>query len=181
MNDIIKKLSTADDQINKIEFLIGRYASNPTLYGQVIFAPKIIPPQFLFKYTSIDSAIKIIDSCSFRYTQQEVLDDIFEENPCREEIARILPGYEDGPTLLINTRHCKEDLIRLDKIKSMRYRELIQKFYIAPILLLFLRKHFLFSDCHQPFTEPRATPRIINFDRHKYTTINGIIAKPSII
>lgn len=120
MNDIIKKLSTADDQINKIEFLIGRYASNPTLYGQVIFTPKIIPPQFLFKYTSIDSAIKIIDSCSFRYTQQEVLDDIFEENPCREEIARILPGYEDGPTLLINTRHCKEDLIRLDKIKSMR-------------------------------------------------------------
>lgn len=118
MNEIRK--TRASDLTNTIKVLIDRYATNPTLSGLAIFTPKRIPPQFLYKYTSIDSAIKIIEDCCFRYSQREVLDDVFEESPCRDEISSILPGFEDGPTLLINTHHSEEDLIRLDKIKSMR-------------------------------------------------------------
>ncbi|MDJ1652962.1 DUF2971 domain-containing protein [Raoultella sp. Ech2A] len=120
MNKIRKTQPPASDLINKVEILIDRYATNLTLSGVIIFTPKRIPPQFLYKYTSIDSAIKIIETSCFRYSQREVLDDIFEEAPCRDEISSILPGFEDGPTLLINTHHSEEDLIRLDKIQLMR-------------------------------------------------------------
>ncbi|EIY5055767.1 DUF2971 domain-containing protein [Klebsiella variicola] len=121
MKSVKKTLSPASDLIEKVKLLAERYATNPTLSGQIIFTPKRIPPPFLFKYTPVDSAIKIIEGSSFRYSQREVLDDIFEETPCRDEIFRILPGFEDGPTLLINTNHSEEDLKRLDKIKSMRF------------------------------------------------------------
>ncbi|HCA0798934.1 TPA: DUF2971 domain-containing protein [Klebsiella pneumoniae] len=120
MKEIRKARPSAADSINKVKMLIERYATNPILSGQLIFTPKRVPPEFLFKYTSIDSAMKILCNSSFRYSQREVLDDIFEEAPCRDEISRAFPGFEDGPTLLINTHHSEEDLIRLDKIKSMR-------------------------------------------------------------
>ncbi|CTQ18709.1 hypothetical protein BN1007_71132 [Klebsiella variicola] len=118
MNEIRK--TRTSDLTNKVKELIDRYATTPTLSGLAIFTPKRTPPQFLYKYTSIDSAIKIIGDCCFRYSQREVLDDVFEESPCRDEISSMLPGFEDGPTILINTHHSEEDLIRLDKIKSMR-------------------------------------------------------------
>lgn len=111
---------TPSELIEIINNLIERYARNASISGVAIFKPKMIPPEYLFKYTSIDASLKILSNNSFRYSQREILDDVFEENLNRDEILKILPGFEDGPTLLISTYDNEENLARFDKILSIR-------------------------------------------------------------
>lgn len=111
---------TLTELIEIINHLIKRHARNASISGIAIFKPKKIPPEYLFKYTSVDASLKILSNNSFRYSQREILDDVFEENLSRDEIFNALPGFECGPTLIISAYDHKENLARFDKIQSMR-------------------------------------------------------------
>ncbi|SWO46975.1 Protein of uncharacterised function (DUF2971) [Klebsiella pneumoniae] len=108
------------DIINRAKLLIERFASPPSMDGVSLFRPKKIPPKFLYKYTSTGTAKKILNGMSFRYTQRKHLDDALEESIDRDQISRTLPGFEDGPTMVIDVFDSDDLLSRFDQIKSFR-------------------------------------------------------------
>jgi hypothetical protein len=109
--------------LGKIEQLRERYGITPTLTGRVLFRPKPLLPSRLFKYTSVATARDhILTDLKLRYTQSELLDDVFEEAPCREEIARLMPEFEDGPTLVVDVADPDERLAVFDRVRDVRAR-----------------------------------------------------------
>ncbi|HBW1385530.1 TPA: DUF2971 domain-containing protein [Klebsiella pneumoniae] len=120
MKKIDDKNFNPADIINRIELLKERFASPSSMNGIFLFRPKQIPPRFLYKYTSTCTAKYILNGISFRYTQRTHLDDALEESIDRDQISRILPGFEDGPTMVIDAFDSDDMLLRFDKIKSFR-------------------------------------------------------------
>lgn len=109
------------DIIARIHELIPRYAGSTTLSGRILFRPRPSPPATVYKFTSAAIAKDhILANLTLRYTQSEVLDDVFEEPPCREEIRRLMPEFEDGPTLVIDVMDPEERLAKFDRVREAR-------------------------------------------------------------
>lgn len=108
------------DVVTKIETLRDRYAGATTLSGRLLFRPRATPPSRIYKYTSLSNASLILSNLSLRYTQSEVLDDIFEEAPCKEEIRSATPEFEDGPTLVVDVSDPESRLAMFDRVKEAR-------------------------------------------------------------
>ena len=98
----------AGNVISQVETLRHRYAGVGTLSGRTLFRARPSPPPHIYKYTSVANAKLILRDLSLRYTQSEILDDIFEEAPCKEELIRVMPEFEDGPTLVIDVADPEE-------------------------------------------------------------------------
>lgn len=108
------------DVKDRIDALIERYKEHSTLSGKYLFRARPSPPAEIFKYTNAANSHLILGNLSLRYTQSEVLDDVFEEAPHRDELRRLMPTYEDGPTLVIDIGDPEERLEAFDRVRNAR-------------------------------------------------------------
>lgn len=106
--------------MRKIDALIARFAGSKNPDGVMLFRPRAIPPPIIYKCTSAKNAELIFRSMKFRYTQSEVLDDIFEESPSHDEIRSAMPGFEDGPTIIVDVTDPPERLEMFDRVRDAR-------------------------------------------------------------
>lgn len=106
----------------RIGKLIKRYGVDSTLSGRMLFRPRVSPPPQVYKYTSVANALLSLNGLTLRYTQSEVLDDVFEEAPHRDEIRRLMPSFEDGPTIVVDIYDPKERLDMFDRVRRKRAR-----------------------------------------------------------
>ncbi len=105
----------------KVKVLMERYkGEGPTISGRLLFRPRPSPPPRVYKYTSSQISYLILSGMSLRYTQAEVLDDLFEEAPPRDEIRRLMPHFEDGPTMVIDVTDPDERLQMFDRVLEAR-------------------------------------------------------------
>lgn len=113
------------DLFERIERLQKRYIANKhdyDIFGSAIVPFKRVPPPFLHKYLDINTVLPIMLSGKMRYSQAEVLDDLFEERLPYDEMERAVQGFEGGPSLMIDAYDSEDTLQVFDRIKNQRHR-----------------------------------------------------------